>query len=182
MPRTYEGSHQSLWQPRRSADGLSCQRQPQLARETAKDQSDATIWGAGCTSIEKIKVLIDGGIIETTPGRVIFNTIVPKQLGFQNYVLRKKRLSELVLECYKKIGLETTVRFLDKMKNLGFAEATKAAISMGTSDVKVPSHKKQMLRRSRQTGRYCEETVRRRDHHGRGAPFEDHQYLDRSFR
>ncbi len=57
----------------------------------------------------------------------------------------KRRLSELVLECYKKINLETTVRFLDKMKNLGFAEATKAAISMGTCDVKVPSHKKQML-------------------------------------
>jgi DNA-directed RNA polymerase subunit beta' len=101
--------------------------------------------GRGLNIHQKIKVLIDGGIIETTPGRVIFNTIVPKELGFQNYVLRKKRLSELVLECYKKIGLEATVRFLDKMKNLGFAEATKAAISMGTSDVKVPAHKKQML-------------------------------------
>lgn len=101
--------------------------------------------GRGIRVHEKIRVLIDGGIIETTPGRVIFNTIVPKELGFQNYVLRKKRLSELVLECYKKIGLEGTVRFLDQMKNLGFAEATKAAISMGTSDVKVPAHKKQML-------------------------------------
>ncbi len=102
-------------------------------------------FGRGLHIHQKIKVLIDGGIIETTPGRVIFNTIVPKELGFQNYVLRKKRLSELVLECYKKISLEATVRFLDKMKNLGFAEATKAAISMGTSDVKVPVHKKQML-------------------------------------
>ncbi len=104
--------------------------------------------GRGIHVHEKIKVLIDGGIIETTPGRVIFNTIVPKELGFQNYVLRKKRLSELVLECYKKIGLEATVRFLDKMKNLGFAESTKAAISMGTCDVKVPSHKPQVLKES----------------------------------
>ncbi len=96
-------------------------------------------FGRGLHIHEKIKVLIDGGIIETTPGRVIFNTIVPKELGFQNYVLRKKRLSELVLECYKKIGLEATVQFLDNMKNLGFAEATKAAISMGTCDVKVPA-------------------------------------------
>lgn len=101
--------------------------------------------GRGIHIHEKIKVLVDGGIVETTPGRVVFNTIVPKQLGFQNYVLRKKRLSELVLECYKKIGLEETVLFLDRMKNLGFAEATKAAISMGTSDVKVPKHKKQLL-------------------------------------
>ena len=102
-------------------------------------------YGRGLPIHEKIKVLIDGGIIETTPGRVLFNTIVPKKLGFQNYVLRKKRLSELVLECYKKIGLEATVQFLDKMKNLGFAEATKAALSMGTCDVKVPPQKAQVL-------------------------------------
>ncbi len=101
--------------------------------------------GRGLHIHEKIKVLIEGGIIETTPGRVLFNTIVPKKLGFQNYVLRKKRLAELVLECYKKIGLEATVQFLDNMKNLGFSEATKAAISMGTCDVKVPSHKPQVL-------------------------------------
>ncbi len=101
--------------------------------------------GRGLHIHEKIKVLIDGGIIETTPGRVLFNTIVPKQLGFQNYVLRKKRLSELVLECYKKIGLEATVQFLDNMKNLGFAEATRAALSMGTCDVKVPAHKAKAL-------------------------------------
>lgn len=102
-------------------------------------------YGRGIHLHEKIKVLIDGGIIETTPGRVIFNTVVPKELGFQNYVLRKKRLSDLVLECYKKIGLEATVQFLDNIKNLGFAEATKAAISMGTCDIKVPSHKQKVL-------------------------------------
>lgn len=102
--------------------------------------------GRGIHVHQKIKVLIDGGIIETTPGRVIFNTIVPKEMGFQNYVLRKKKLSELVLECYKKIGLEGTVRFLDQMKNLGFAEATKAATSMGVADVKVPEHKQKMLK------------------------------------
>ena len=101
--------------------------------------------GRGLHIHEKIRVRIDGGIVETTPGRVVFNTIVPPKLGFQNYVLRKKRLSELVLETYKKLNLEETVQFLDKMKNLGFAEATKAAISMGTCDVKVPAHKKEVL-------------------------------------
>lgn len=101
--------------------------------------------GRGMYIHEKIKVLIEGGIIETTPGRVLFNTIVPKEMGFQNYVLRKKRLAELVLECYKKIGLEAAVQFLDKMKNLGFAEATKAAISMGTCDIKIPEQKKKVL-------------------------------------
>lgn len=104
---------------------------------------DAT--GRGLNIHEKIRVLIDGGIIETTPGRVVFNTIVPKEMGFQNYALRKKKLSELVLECYKIVGLERTVRFLDDMKDLGFREATKAALSMGIQDVRIPPSKLKVL-------------------------------------
>jgi DNA-directed RNA polymerase subunit beta' len=101
--------------------------------------------GRGMRIHEKIKLRLDSGIIETTPGRVIFNTIVPKELGFQNYALRKKKMSELVLETYKKVGLEATVRFLDNLKNLGFNEATKAAVSMGVCDVRVPSNKLKVL-------------------------------------
>ena len=101
--------------------------------------------GRGLHIHEKIKLRIGTSIIETTPGRVIFNTIVPEELGFQNYALRKKRLSELVLECYKKVGLEKTVRFLDDMKAIGFSEATKAALSMGVCDVKIPNNKAKIL-------------------------------------
>jgi DNA-directed RNA polymerase subunit beta' len=101
--------------------------------------------GKGLHIHEKIKLRLKESIIDTTPGRVIFNTIVPEELGFQNYALRKKRLSELVLECYKKVGLEKTVVFLDKMKNLGFNEATKASLSMGVCDVKVPPQKHKVV-------------------------------------
>jgi DNA-directed RNA polymerase subunit beta' len=94
---------------------------------------------------ELIKVRTDNGIIETTPGRVIFNTIVPKELGFQNYSLPKKKMSELVMMCYKKAGLEATVRFLDNLKSLGFSEGTKAALSMGVCDVKIPPNKEFIL-------------------------------------
>ena len=101
--------------------------------------------GRGLRIHEKIKLRLDSGIIETTPGRVLFNTIVPKELGFQNYGLRKKKMSELVLETYKKVGLEGTVRFLDNLKNLGFAEATKSALSMGVCDVRVPVNKHKVI-------------------------------------
>lgn len=101
--------------------------------------------GRGLHIHEKIKLRTENGIIETTPGRVIFNTIVPKELGFQNYNLPKKRMGELVLECYKKVGLEATVRFLDNLKNIGFQEATKAAVSMGICDVVVPNVKQKIL-------------------------------------
>ena len=101
--------------------------------------------GRGLHIHEKIKLRTENGIIETTPGRVMFNSIVPKALGFQNYSLPKKRLSELVLECYKKVGLEATVCFLDALKNIGFYEATKAAVSMGICDVVVPDTKQKIL-------------------------------------
>jgi len=95
---------------------------------------------------EKIKLRTENGIIETTPGRVVFNTIVPKELGFQNYSLPKKKMGELVMQCYKKVGLEATVRFLDNLKSLGFAEATKSALSMGVCDVKIPAIKQKILK------------------------------------
>lgn len=102
-------------------------------------------FGRGLHIHELIKLRLPSGIIETTPGRVLFNTIVPKELGFQNYSLPSKRMDSLILECYKKVGLEATVRFLDSLKDLGFREATKSAISMGIADVPVPPEKGALL-------------------------------------
>lgn len=106
--------------------------------------------GRGLHIHEKIKVRIDGSLIETTPGRVLFNTIVPKELGFQNYSMPSKRMSELILECYKKVGLEATVKFLDDLKELGFTQATKAAISMGVKDVRIPPSKPKIIEEAHQ--------------------------------
>lgn len=101
--------------------------------------------GRGLHIHEKIRVRVEGQIIETTPGRVLFNTIVPKELGFQNYSMPSKRMSQLILECYKKVGLEITVKFLDDLKDFGFFQATKAAISMGIKDVRIPTIKGKLL-------------------------------------
>jgi DNA-directed RNA polymerase subunit beta' len=110
-----------------------------------KEGERADDLGRGLHIHERIKLRLPSGIIETTPGRVIFNTIVPKELGFQNYALRKKKLSELILETYKKVGLEATVQFLDNLKNLGFKEATKSSLSMAIKDVRVPANKQQVI-------------------------------------
>ncbi|NGX54731.1 MAG: DNA-directed RNA polymerase subunit beta' [Chlamydiae bacterium] len=117
--------------------------QPFVYMGQIQDRKDDT--GRGLHIHERIKLRVEGGIIETSPGRVLFNTIVPKELGFQNYSLPKKRLSDLIMECYKKIGLESTVQFLDALKDLGFAQATKAAISMGITDVVVPDNKPKVI-------------------------------------
>jgi DNA-directed RNA polymerase subunit beta' len=114
--------------------------------EEKKKEGDHDYYNRGVRIHEFIKLRTENGIIETTPGRVIFNTIVPKELGFQNYSLPKKKMSDLVMQCYKKLGLEVTVRFLDKLKSLGFTEATKAALSMGVCDVPTPPNKKKIIK------------------------------------
>lgn len=111
-------------------------------REDGKRYDDL---GRGLHIHEKIKVKLEEGIVVTTPGRVLFNTIVPKKLGFQNYSLRKKKMSQLVLDTYKNVGLEATVRFLDDLKNLGFAEATKSGLSIGICDVRIPAGKQKAI-------------------------------------
>ena len=59
---------------------------------------------------------------DTTAGRVLFNAIVPKELGFQNRDMKKKALAELVFECYRNAGLAGTVQFLDRLKEFGFRQ------------------------------------------------------------
>ena len=109
------------------------------------DDKDPSYFERGLRIHEKIKLRTKSGMIETTPGRVIFNTIVPHELGFQNYSLPKKRVGELIMQCYKKVGLEKTVRFLDNLKALGFYEATRAALSMGVCDIVLPQNKEKII-------------------------------------
>ncbi len=80
-------------------------------------------------------------VLETTAGRVIFNEIWPKGMGFFNKAAGKKQLSDIIWRCYQVAGQDGTVETLDKLKELGFREATKAGISIGISDMIIPKEK-----------------------------------------
>src|SRR5690348_15835073 len=82
---------------------------------------------------------------KTTAGRVLFNAIVPRDLGFKNADMKKKVLSELVFESYRKAGLAATVSFLDRLKEFGFANATRGGVSIGIEDLEIPVAKAQLL-------------------------------------
>jgi len=84
-------------------------------------------------------------ILETTAGRVVFNRIWPEGLGFYNKVCGKKQLSDVIWRCYKLAGQQKTVETLDRLKELGFREATKAGISIGITDMIIPSEKTKLL-------------------------------------
>ncbi|MFI0347188.1 MAG: DNA-directed RNA polymerase subunit beta' [Chthoniobacterales bacterium] len=80
-------------------------------------------------------------VIETTAGRVVFNEIWPKELGFYNKVAGKKQLSDIIWRCYKAVGQQRTVETLDRLKEVGFREVTKAGASVGINDMIIPKEK-----------------------------------------
>ncbi len=90
----------------------------------------------------------DKKVLETTAGRVRFNQIWPKGMGFFNNVAAKKQLSDIILKTYQLSGQAGTVETLDKLKDLGFTEATKAGISIGIFDMIIPTEKKVELERA----------------------------------
>ena len=79
--------------------------------------------------------------IITTVGRVVFNSIWPTEIGFYNNPVNKKQLGDLIWRCYQVVGQERTVEVLDRLKELGFAEATRAGISIGIDDMIIPQEK-----------------------------------------
>jgi DNA-directed RNA polymerase subunit beta' len=84
-------------------------------------------------------------VIETTVGRVIFSEIWPEGMGFHNKSVKKTELGDLIWKCYKICGHDNTVAMLDKLKELGFREATKAGVSIGIDDMIIPKEKEQEI-------------------------------------
>jgi DNA-directed RNA polymerase subunit beta' len=93
---------------------------------------------------------LEGHYIKTTVGRVIFNQIVPKELGFINDEMKKSAISEIVFDSYRKAGLKRTVDFLDDLKDIGFRYATWAGITVGVKDMLIPKRKAELLEKARQ--------------------------------
>ena len=84
--------------------------------------------------------------IETTVGRVIFSEIWPAELGFFNRTCGKSQLGDIIFNCYKVCGHERTVHTLDRLKEIGFAEATKSGCSIGIDDMIIPEAKSKEIK------------------------------------
>jgi DNA-directed RNA polymerase subunit beta' len=84
-------------------------------------------------------------LIETTPGRIIFNSILPEQIPFVNGMMKKKGLESLVYYTYLRAGHASTIEMLDKMKELGFNYATFAGFSLGIDDFIIPKEKYELV-------------------------------------
>jgi DNA-directed RNA polymerase subunit beta' len=96
----------------------------------------------------KIKVQIDGKIIETTVGRVLFNQIVPPELGYFNKLANRSKVEELVSSSYRKLGAYRTSIFLDHLKRLGFEYATLSGVTVGVDDMVIPPEKQVLVEKA----------------------------------
>ncbi len=88
------------------------------------------------------------GRLLTTPGRLIFNEIVPEALGFQNKMIDKKSIAGLIERCHAEIGNEATVKLLDDVKDLGFRFGTRSGVSIGINDIDVQTKRKEILQKT----------------------------------
>ena len=84
-------------------------------------------------------------LIETTVGRVLFNNIVPKEVGFINEVLTKKSLRNVIGKILKLTNFPTTADFLDDMKEMGYSNAFRGGLSFSLGDIIIPDIKTEMI-------------------------------------
>ncbi len=84
-------------------------------------------------------------IIETTVGRVLFNEVVPKNLGFIDQLLTKKSLRDIIGDIYKGTDIATAANFLDDIKQLGFMTAFRGGLSFNLGDVIIPAQKEELI-------------------------------------
>ncbi len=106
--------------------------------------------------IEETEVNEDGTrtrkrtLTQTTVGRALLSEILPAGMPFAlvNQPLTKKAISGLINQCYRRLGLKDTVIFADQLMYTGFAYATRAGVSIGIDDLKIPLEKGEILERA----------------------------------
>ncbi len=105
----------------------------------------------------KVRMYLDendkrGRLVESTVGRFIYNQEIPQDLGFVDrnsdpyalevdFLCDKKKLGAIIDKCYKAHGNTGTVIMLDYIKDMGYHYSTKAAVTIGVDDMKIPDNK-----------------------------------------
>jgi len=112
-----------------------------------------TVWQSKTSEVE-FERYEDGRFkrFQTTVGRLIFNYEIPmaREMGYFNSGVDKKVLGTIVDRCYRRMGISAASKMLDGIKSLGFKYSTKAGITVGIEDIKVPARKKQIMQDAEQ--------------------------------
>ncbi len=100
-------------------------------------------------------------LIDTSVGRVLFNTILPEEVLFINYPLMKGELKELIAEIYEVAGDDATIKTVDLIKDIGFKYASKSGYSIAVGDITVPPEKEEIINKALQEVEEIQKSYRR---------------------
>ncbi len=113
-----------------------------------------------------------GLIIDTTYGRILFNSILAKGMDFYNYTMKSSDLAAVISDCYQTPGLgrRATISLLDDLNQLGFRESTRSGLSFATDDLVLPESKARIVAEAEK------EVLKFRKHYERGVITEQERY------
>jgi DNA-directed RNA polymerase subunit beta' len=92
-----------------------------------------------------------GATIDTTPGRVRFNEMLPDGMDFYNRAMRSGDLAKSISDCYQRLGRKPTIHLLDDMMQMGFRESTASGLSFATDDLVTPDTKQKFIKDAEKT-------------------------------
>ena len=92
-----------------------------------------------------------GELIESTYGRILFNTMLPEGMDYYNSPLKSGDLASVISDCYQRLGRRATIKLLDDMNHLGFTESTRSGLSFGTDDLVTPESKEKYIGEAEKT-------------------------------
>jgi len=137
--------------PRRKGEGMVFKdfAEVEIAHSVGKVDTHAVI-KVKLPSNRRLKTDVEalgkpGAVIETTVGRVLFNSALPEGMLFYNIPMRSSELARVISDCYQALGRRKTIDLLDDMNRVGFGWSTKSGLSFATDDLITPATKTRII-------------------------------------
>jgi DNA-directed RNA polymerase subunit beta' len=87
----------------------------------------------------------ENNMVQTTVGRVLFNSMLPHGMPFYNIPLRSSDLAHVISDCYEILGRRSTIDLLDALNRIGFRQSTLSGLSFATDDLITPPNKTKII-------------------------------------
>ena len=110
-----------------------------------KTEAVAAFEGGRITLHQPVVVRIDDEMMNTTVGRLLFNEVLPEEIGFINRTVDKGDIKRITAKVHRLLGNRRTAEFVDQLKNMGYHYATLAGVSIAVDDVVVPDTKTKLI-------------------------------------
>lgn len=110
---------------------------------------------------QRVMLQMNGELVETTPGRIRFNEIVPTSFGFVNQTMDKKQIVKMLETAFDREPREVVVKLIDDIKGIGLKYGTTAGQSVALADIEVPAARDELISKGKSTVADIEKNYRR---------------------